>query len=42
MSAPPIKSKGDHEDAASIDSDVLQLVKITVCDTAMAENPKRS
>ena len=43
MSAiPSIKSKGDNEDAASIDSDVLQLVKITVHDTAMAENPKRS
>ena len=42
MSAPSFKSKDDHEEVASIDSDVLQLVKITVHDTAMAENPKRS
>ena len=41
MSAPSVKSKGDHEDTASIDSDVLQLVKIAVRDTAVAENLKR-
>ena len=42
MSAPSVKTKEDHEEAASIDSDVLQLVKITVRDTAVAENLKRS
>jgi hypothetical protein len=40
MSAPSIKSKVDAEDVSSIDSDVLQLVKITVRDTAVAEIPK--
>jgi hypothetical protein len=42
MSAPSVKSKGDNEEVASIDSDALQLVKITVRDTAVAEYPKRS
>jgi hypothetical protein len=40
MSAPSIKSKVDAEDVPSIDSDVLQLVKITVRGTAVAEIPK--
>ena len=40
MSAPSIKSKRDAEDVPSIDRDVLQLVKITVRDTAVAEIPQ--
>ena len=41
--APSIKNeKGDPEEVASIDSDVLQLVNITtVRDTAVAKYPRR-